>query len=208
VTIAPSDPARRPALVGVVLAGGRSERFGSADKLAADFRGMPLLHHAVLHLAEVCPLVVVVAAAGGSDPQLPPGAPVVVARDAAPGQGPLSGLLGGLTEAAGADLLLVAGGDMPDLRTPVLLEMLKVAAEADVDAVALQDGPRISPLPCVLRASAAAGAAHALLHDGERSLRALLQALRTAVVDEATWTALDPERGTLFDVDLPEHLIR
>jgi molybdopterin-guanine dinucleotide biosynthesis protein A len=72
----------------------------------------------------------------------------------------------------------------------------------------LQDGPRISPLPCVLRASAAAGAAHALLHDGERSLRALLQALRTAVVDEATWTALDPERGTLFDVDLPEHLIR
>jgi len=49
-------------------------------------------------------------------------------------------------------------------------------------------------------------AAHALLHDGRRRLRELGQALRMAVIDEATWTALDPQRRTLHDVDEPDDL--
>jgi hypothetical protein len=81
--------------------------------------------------------------------------------------------------------------------------MLRVAGEAPVDAVALQDGDRFRPLPNVVRVAPARDAAHALLHAGERSLRSLLEALRTAVIDEATWTALDPRRGTLHDVDMP-----
>jgi hypothetical protein len=40
-----------------------------------------------------------------------------------------------------------------------------------------------------------------LLDSGRRRLRDLLDALRVAIVDEATWHALDPERRTLFDVD-------
>ena len=80
------------------------------------------------------------------------------------------------------------------------------APEAPVDAVALQDGDRFRPLPLVLRVTPAAAAAHALLHDGERRLRALPQALRTAVVDEPTWRGLDPDGATLADVDVPEDL--
>jgi hypothetical protein len=30
--------------------------------------------------------------------------------------------------------------------------------------------------------------------------------MRTAVIDEATWTALDPSRSTLHDVDEPSDL--
>jgi molybdopterin-guanine dinucleotide biosynthesis protein A len=75
-----------------------------------------------------------------------------------------------------------------------------------VDAVALQDGDRIRPLPCVVRVGPATEAAHALLHNGRRRLRDLLEALRTAVVDEPTWHGLDPERRTLFDVDQPSDL--
>ena len=44
-----------------MLAGGRSTRFGT-DKLAAELHGLPLLHHPVLRLAEVCAEVVVVIA--------------------------------------------------------------------------------------------------------------------------------------------------
>jgi molybdenum cofactor guanylyltransferase len=189
-----------------VLAGGRSQRFGDSDKLSAGYRGMPLLHHAVLRLAEICPRVVVVVGRGATDPALPPGVSASVAHDASADEGPLAGLLAGLGDAAGADLVLVAGGDMPDLRAPVLLEMLRVAGEAPVDAVALDDGAGVRPLPCVLRPGPAAEAAHVLLHTGERSLRALLGALRTAAVDEETWTAIDPDRRTLFDVDLPGDL--
>ena len=95
---------------------------------------------------------------------------------------------------------------MPDLSTAVLLEMLRVGAEASVDAVALQDGDRFRPLPNLVRVVPARDVAHSLLHAGERSLRVLLQALRTAVIDEPTWTALDPSRGTLHDVDEPGDL--
>jgi molybdopterin-guanine dinucleotide biosynthesis protein A len=183
-----------------VLAGGRSSRFGEADKLAATFRGMPLLHHAVLRAAEVTNDVVVVLPADGPAPTMPPGVPVRFARDAQPYEGPLVGAAAGLA-LVDRDLALLVGGDMPEASTPVLLEMLRVAAEAPVDAVALQDGDAFRPLPVVVAASAGRSAAHELLHRGERSLRAWLRAMRVAVIDEPTWTALDPHRRTLRDVD-------
>jgi molybdopterin-guanine dinucleotide biosynthesis protein A len=184
---------------GIVLAGGRSTRFGG-DKLAAIHEGIPLLHHAVLRLGEVCTDVVVVIAPAMPEPAMPVGASVRFARDAKEGEGPLAALLSGL-ELTTSSLAIVAGGDMPDLSTAVLLEMLRVAGEASVDGVALHDGGRVRPLPCLVRVGPAAEAAHGLLHAGERSLRSLLDALRVAVVDEATWTALDPGRGTLHDID-------
>lgn len=189
-----------------MLAGGRSSRFGS-DKLAAIVDGVPLLHHPVLRLAEVCREVLVVVAPGAEDPALPLAAPVRIVRDASEGEGPLAGVLAALAETV-TDWALVAGGDMPDLRTSVLLEMLRVAGESGADAVALQDGDRLRPLPLVLRSSPARVAAHVLLHDGQRRLRALTEALRTAVIDEPTWLGLDPERATLRDVDEPGDLDR
>jgi molybdenum cofactor guanylyltransferase len=192
-------------VTGIVLAGGRSIRFGDADKLTAEVAGMPLLHRPVLRLAEVTTDVIVVLAPGAVPPPMPPGVHVRAAHDIAEDEGPLAGALAGLSM-ADTDLALVAGGDMPTLVTAVLLEMLRVALEASVDAVVLQEGDGFRPLPLVLRRAQAIDAAHALLHDGERRLRSLPQALRTAVIDEPTWRALDPAGATLADVDLPEDL--
>lgn len=189
-----------------MLAGGRSTRFGS-DKLAAIHRGIPLLHHAVVRLGEVCTEVLVVIAPDGSEPLMPPGAAVRFVRDVRSGEGPLVGLVSGL-EAASTERALVVGGDMPDLSTAVLLEMLRVGGETRVDAVVLADADRFRPLPSLVRVAPARVAAGQLLDAGERSLRSLLQALRAAVLDEPTWTALDPSRGTLNDVDEPEDLDR
>jgi molybdopterin-guanine dinucleotide biosynthesis protein A len=193
-----------PEVTGVVLAGGRSTRFGR-DKLSEPYRGMPMLQHAVLRLGEVCSEVIVVLAPDAPEPPMPIGAPARFARDPIEGEGPLAGVHAGLL-AVGAEFALVTGGDMPDLQTRVLLEMLQVAGEADVDAVALQDGEGFRPLPNVVRTARAVEVAHALLHDGRRALRDLLDALRLAVIDEPTWLALDPERRTLFDVDEPDDL--
>jgi molybdopterin-guanine dinucleotide biosynthesis protein A len=187
-----------------VLAGGRSSRFGG-DKLAAGYRGLPLVHHPILRLGEVCADVVIVIAPEAPEPTVPIGASARFVRDALEGEGPLAGLLAGL-EAVTSDLAIVAGGDMPELSTAVLLEMLRVAGEAPVDAVVLQDGDRFRPLPALVRVAPAREAAHTLLHAGERSLRSLLQALRTAIVDDLTWTTLDPSRGTLLDIDEPADL--
>jgi molybdopterin-guanine dinucleotide biosynthesis protein A len=187
-----------------VLAGGRSTRF-VGDKLAVTYRGAPLLHHAVSRLAEVCREVVVVIAPDQPEPSMPVGATTRFVRDEREGDGPLAGLSRGLESASG-ELAIAAGGDMPHLSTAVLWEMLRVIGEASVDAVALQDEDRFRPLPCIVRVAPARDAAHALLHAGERSLRSLLSALRIAVIDEPTWTALDPTRRTLFDVDEPGDL--
>ena len=112
---------------GIVLAGGRSTRFG-ADKLAARIDGRPLLHHAILAVASVADEVVVVIGSDGARPSLPTDAdvPVRVVRDAIAGRGPLAGLAAGL-EAAHGSLALLVGGDQPWLSPAVLAELLPVA---------------------------------------------------------------------------------
>ena len=120
-----------------MLAGGRSSRFGS-DKLAAEREGVPLLHHAVLRVAEVADDVVVVLAPGASGAGLPPG--VRVANDPTEGEGPLAGLHAGLLAAVRSDVAIVVAGDMPDIQPDVIREMLRVLEESGADAVALQDG--------------------------------------------------------------------
>ena len=159
----------------------------------------------MLRLAEVAGQVIIVLRPGAEVPAMPPGVPVRAAHDASEAEGPLAGVLAGL-RATDTELALVAGGDMPSLVTTVLLELLRVATDAGVDAVVLHDGDGVRPLPIVLRVAPATAAAHALLHDGERRLRALPQALRTAVIDEPTWRALDPHGATLADVDEPGDL--
>ncbi len=138
---------------------------------------------------------------------MPAGMRVAFARDAIEGEGPLRGLSAGLG-VVHAEWVVLAGGDMPDLQPAVLREMLRAARETGVAAVTLSDGGTERPLPCVLRTVPATDAARALLEAGRRSLRDLLAVVATVVVDEPTWTALDPERRTLWDVDEPTDMNR
>jgi molybdopterin-guanine dinucleotide biosynthesis protein A len=151
--------------------------------------------------------VVVVLAPDAPEPSMPAGASVEFARDAIEDEGPLRGLSAGL-EVANEGWVVLVGGDMPGLQPPVLLEMLRAGLETGAVAVSLSDGGRERPLPCVLRSVPAAEAVDALLQAGRRSLRELLTAVTTVVIDEPTWTALDPERRTLIDVDEPGDLDR
>jgi molybdopterin-guanine dinucleotide biosynthesis protein A len=192
---------------GVVLAGGRSSRFGTEDKLRAEVDGIPLLHHPIRRLAEVTDDVVVVLARGGPEPPLPAGTAVRIAHDARESEGPLAGALAGLG-IVDRELAVVVGGDMPGLSGAVLRAMVRVANDTSADAVALQDGDRFRPLPAVVRVTPARTAGERLLREGERSLRAWLRAMGPTVVDEPSWTALDPERVTLRDIDETSDLDR
>jgi molybdenum cofactor guanylyltransferase len=166
---------------------------------------MPLLHRPILALSEVAGEVLVVCAPGAPLPSTPAGVRVRVVHDAEEAQGPLAGVLAGL-RAAETELVVVAGGDMPTLVPAVLRELVRTASERRADAVVLQDADRPRPLPIALRVTSATDAARALLHDGERRLRALPAALHAAVLDEPAWRALDPAGATLVDVDEPGDL--
>jgi molybdopterin-guanine dinucleotide biosynthesis protein A len=181
-------------------------RFGR-DKLLEPYRGVPMLHRVIGRLAEVCAEVIVVAAASRPPPEVPAGLPVRVVADVLEDEGPLVGVASGLLAARGP-LALVAAGDMPDLEVHVLRVLLEQAGAERAEAVALQEGRGFRPLPCVLLVEPARRAADRLVEAGERRLRTLLGALRLTLVPEDRWVRLDPERRTLYDVDVPEDLER
>ncbi len=195
-----------PGVSAIVLAGGRSRRFGS-DKLAATIDDRSLLDLAIAGVAAVCDEIVVVLAPG--DERRLPRTAAAIRRVVDPELhgGPLVGLLAGL-EVAGQPLVLVVGGDMPTLAPDVLAAMIRalVASEAAADAVVLVSRGDRPPLPAVVRTGAATDVARQLVGDGERRLRSLFERLPTRALAEDEWRPLDPVGDTLFDVDLPSDL--
>ncbi len=196
----------------IVLAGGRSSRFGG-DKLAVLIDGRPLLHHAIAAVSFVADEVIVAMAPDdpAADPTVPDlpvsRVPLRLVRDERLFAGPLAGLRAGGIVATHAILLVVAG-DMPAL-VPGVLRLLVGALEGGATAAALGDldrGAAPHPLPLALARAAAVPAIDVLLAADCRSLKALLAALGASSVDASRWQALDPDGRTLRDVDRPEDL--
>ncbi|MFD1611845.1 molybdenum cofactor guanylyltransferase [Sphingomonas tabacisoli] len=104
-------------VLGAVLAGGRSSRFGS-DKALAEYRGVPLIEHAVAALAAQCDAVVMVGRYGG------------IADWPEPGCGPLGGLAGALRHARANlfDAVLSCGVDAPGVPADLRMSLMPAPA--------------------------------------------------------------------------------
>jgi molybdopterin-guanine dinucleotide biosynthesis protein A len=184
----------------VVLAGGRSSRFGR-DKLAEPVDGEPMLARTIAALSLVAADIVVVAGPEGS-PAVPAGVHVV--RDPEAYGGPLIGLVAGLS-AARRGMVVVVGGDMPWVRAEVLASLIAALEPAhDVAALAFEGRPQ--QLPIAVRRDPALTAARYLTETGQRRLGVLLEALDLAVITEDAWRRLDPDGVTVRDVDTPADL--
>lgn len=198
----------------VILAGGRSSRFGR-DKLAEPVEGRPLVEHAIDAVRPFATQILVVGAPADadvgvgwpmwqdSDLSLPPDVSLV--HDSVAHEGPLVGLIGGL-RAARETLVVVVGGDMPTLVASVIEALLTELDDPEIDAAILQHEGRARPLPMVIRRAAGLAAAESLVEGGERRLRALGDALVTRVMAEPAWRLLDPDGLTIRDVDTPADL--
>lgn len=185
----------------IVLAGGRSSRFGR-DKLAAAIGGRPLLDHAIEAVQAVATDVVVVLAPGTTR-ALPDG--VAIAHDFTADEGPLAGVVAGLAALpASIDVVVIVGGDMPTLRPAVLALLAQTVRDDPAVAAAVLDMG--GPMPMAVRRTLAAATAVDIFTAGERRLRALPERLGTTVLSGATWRALDPDALTVRDVDVPSDL--
>jgi molybdopterin-guanine dinucleotide biosynthesis protein A len=199
---------RAPGVTAIVLAGGRSMRFGS-PKLAVELEGRPLLEHAIEAAGAVADVVIV---AGAPVPEALLGSaghpPMRTVPDEEPFAGPLAGLSGALRDTT-TGLAIVVGGDMPGLVPEVLRAMLEQLEARDAtDAVVLSSPPRRQVLPVAIDVARASSAAGEALEAGDRSLVRLLDRLHVLEIPAVEWLALDPVGRTLFDVDRPADVAR
>ena len=188
----------------IVLAGGRSARFGS-DKLAVEVDGRSLLHRALAAVDAVVPRIVIVVAPG-STVIIPSGltAEVRVVHDPEAFGGPLIGLATALGVVAGG-VAIVVGGDMPTM-VPAVLHRLAATIGPGRPAASLEVPGRVQPLPMAVDVEAARGAAQRILDRAGRSLRDLLRELGATAVPAPVWLALDPTGATIADIDRPADL--
>nr|QCB64992.1 molybdenum cofactor guanylyltransferase [uncultured bacterium] len=139
---------------GVVLAGGRSSRFGS-DKAEAVYRGKTMLSTAIKLIRELGAIGLVggdVMVSCGQKSMSLPG--VTSVPDSRPNCGPLGGIESAIM-ASTADRLLFLTCDMPLVTSDMLVRQIKKVDEfPDTQAVAWKSrSGRISPFPLLISRS-------------------------------------------------------
>jgi molybdopterin-guanine dinucleotide biosynthesis protein A len=199
--VAAHDTPARGGVAAAVLAGGGSRRMGR-DKATLPVGGVELAGRVVAAAHGVAAPVVLVAPAPHAAAALARRLGVGLVTD--PGEGPLAALAAALAALRAPHVLLLAA-DHPALH-PGLLARL-VAERGAGQAVACRRGGELEPLVAVYqREPALAVARSRLAAGGDRSLRGLLAALRTRVLDEPAWRAVDPEGASFLDLDDPADL--
>ena len=194
----------RDAIVGLILAGGRGQRMGGADKGLQPWRGKPLVAHA---LARLAPQVreVMVSANRNADVYAAHAARVLADADDS-FAGPLAGVLAGLraAHAAGVRWLAVVPCDSPQLPEDLVARLARAIADSGTDGAVVRrdrgDGPRLEPVCCLLST--------ALADDLERYLAAGERKVERWVARHATPVDFDrPEDAAAFaNVNTPADL--
>jgi len=194
-----SSPLPRGMPAGVIVAGGRSTRFGDADKAVADLAGTPTIRRVADRLVPEIDLLVVNCRPDQVDPirDALDGYPhdVRVAEDPVPDEGPMAGIRTGLRaveSAAAGEYAFVVACDMPFVDAGLVGYLFERARGHDAAVPRLDDG-WFQPTHAVYRAGAMADACERALDEGERRVVAPLDYLDAVTVGEADLR----ERGDL-----------
>lgn len=180
-------------ILGAVLAGGRSSRFGS-DKAAALLRARPLADHAAAAIAPYVDAIVRIGGDGG------------IADRPRSGLGPLGGLAGALAhaDANGFAVVLSTACDMPRVDAPLIAALLRRTPSYCADAPVLGAWPvtALTDALALLEQNGPSGdpgrdAASSPIKDGP-SLRAFARSLGAIPVAAST---------PLPNVNTPEDLL-
>ena len=185
-------------MTGVVLAGGRSSRFG-ANKALADWKGMTLIQSVVNSLLEVLPKVIVVTK-NASELSFLNSERVRVIEDLCLDGHPMGGLF---TALQGLDTghAFVAACDMPFVR-PELIRALW-HSRADYDAVIPVWKEKRQPL-CGVYSRACVGMIRSSIEADTLGISRLFDDLRTRFMLEKEIEGVDPQGLSFMDIDTRE----
>lgn len=173
----------------LIVAGGRSTRFGDADKAVAPLGEVPMIRRVAGRASEVVDLVVVncrrdqrapiAAALVGLDTE------VSYRIDEDPGEGPMVGIATGLRELT-AEYTFVVGCDMPFIDPGVIGALFERASGNDAAVPVFEGFPQ--PLHAVYRTRAMRVACEEARAEGRRRVAAALERLDRVTV---SWTDLE-----------------
>lgn len=190
-------------LSGIVIAGGRSRRFG-ADKRRLRLWGVHgphLLGHAIALLQPLCVDIIVVMNDGVAWPDLP----ARIVADEQPGSGALGGVISGLQAMHTAAALVIAA-DMPLIVPELLAALASWTFDGDVLAPTAPASPDLpQPLLAVYRQSALAPLRQ-VFATGERRLQVALTSLRWVDPGPELWQRYDPAARSLVNINTPDDL--
>ena len=184
---------------GLVLAGGESRRMGR-DKTVLEFGGRSLLQSAVDRLRDVFPQVWVSVRQRRAEVTVPQ------VLDEVPDAGPLAGVCAGLAQTGDAWVFAMAA-DMPFLDGGTIRALATWRDARYAAVVPIVDGVP-QPLAAYYAAAALPALRAALAGPGKSGLRAVLERLDVAWVNEDRLRRVDSAQHAFADVDTPDDLAR
>jgi molybdenum cofactor guanylyltransferase len=188
----------------VVLCGGESRRMGR-PKAWLPFGPEVMLQRVVRLIGTVGGPIVVVAAPGQELPELPAG--VLIARDEISGRGPLQGLAAGFAGLGDdVELLYATGTDVPFLEPRWITHLVELMGDADLAIPSI--GDYYHPLAALYRTRRVLPAIKELLRQDRLRPPFLVEAVKTRVVLEHEMRVVDPDLGTLRNLNHPEEYER
>jgi molybdopterin-guanine dinucleotide biosynthesis protein A len=169
---------------GLIIAGGRSTRFGEQDKAVADLAGTPMIRRVADRITAVTDEFVV----NCREDQISPIEEALseidqepaYAEDPDPDKGPMAGIMTGL-RTVDSEYAFVVACDMPFV-DPALVEYLFERTDGH-DAAIPRTGEWYQPTQAVYRATSMANACEAALDRGDRRIVAALDDLDFVEVD-------------------------
>jgi molybdopterin-guanine dinucleotide biosynthesis protein A len=195
----------RSDVLGYVLAGGASSRFGR-DKALVRFGEAPLLLQ-IVKLAQACTSDVKVIA--GAEKYCDLGGELKIIDDRWPGQGPLGGIITALehTAATGpsATWNLILSCDMPFLTHEWLEFLADRARTSAVETQVILPHSAHGPEPlCACYRTDAVGTLKGVFDRGVRKVTEALKHVRTEVLDESAWKRFDSAGRLFWNMNTPE----
>jgi len=189
-----TDPLRDASAI--VLAGGRSTRFGR-DKASEVLQGETLLQRTVGSLTPLAVEIIVVRAVGEAT-SVPVRAPRLrEVADIYPDKGPLGGIYAGLVTSTSFRNLAV-GCDMPFLNLDLVRYLFSVAR--DYDVVMPRMGGKTEALHAVY-SKKCLRPIESLIQQGEFQVIRFLEDVRVRFVEEEEIDLLDSERLSFFNIN-------
>lgn len=194
--VASGKPGR---IVGYVMAGGASSRFGF-DKAEAEFDGRTMLERTLEALREITGPVSVVAS-----PDRYQHLSHEVIPDGWPGEGPLGGIITALRHTlrtSPAPWNLIVGCDMPFLTREWLRFLCERAVHSDAEVVAPFSENGLEPL-CACWRTDALEILQAAFDDRVRKVTEAMKRLRMEALDEKDWKRFDPAGRLFWNMNTP-----